>query len=377
MHHLCLVSDQTMPNFLPVLNEALRPECVTLVVTPQKAGQAACLKACLTERGVRVEELPIENATDLTALTDRFVDWIAAHENEDIVLNVTGGTKPMAIAAQEAFRMAGKPVFYVDIATDRVLWVGESAGAPIRLEKTPSMRTAVRLCGLDIEDSAIRSSARQEWLGFADAIAPDIHTWSRALGRLNLLASDAEARGCLSGDDRRLGGAIPPRWQELKDLLCAHRLTAYPDTVEFLGEEERRFCNGVWLEHLVFGWVKREFGLTKEQVRLNVNVVSCMARQSVRNEVDCLVFLHNTFYLLECKTSNLSRHTSEGEGCAVDDTIYKIAQLTRQYGLRAKGAIVSARSVRAVDKRRAGLFGIEIFDDFPTLKERLRKFLRV
>ncbi len=376
MHHLCLVSDQTMPNFLPVLNEALRPESVTLAVTSRMAAKAALLREGLKMRGIPVEELPIGNLSDLDALQGAFVDWVAAHESEDVALNVTGGTKLMAIAAQEAFRMADKPVFYVDIESDRVLWVGEPGRQPLVLTKSPSLKTAVTLCGLAIEDSQIRSSARPEWLAFADAIAEDPRKWANALGRLNLLATEAEIHGNMWGDES-LGGAIPPRWEELKDLLCAHQLTAYPDTVEFLGENERLFCNGGWLEHFVFKSLKETFGLSAEQIRMNVVITAMVDGKPVHNEVDCLIFLRNSFYLLECKTSNLKRARVEGGGVVADAAIYKIAQITRQYGLRAQGAIVSARSVRAEDKRRAQLFGIKIFDNLPTLQENMRKFLRV
>ena len=123
-HQLLLVSAQPMPNFLPILNSELKPEVVTLVVSDKMKDRAGWLKKEIAKHQVAVlPDIEIGNAeTDIAAIQDTLMKW--ADERPDLmdesVLNATGGTKPMAIAAQEVFRMANRPVFYVDVATDMV-----------------------------------------------------------------------------------------------------------------------------------------------------------------------------------------------------------------------------------------------------------------
>ncbi len=124
---LCLVSDQPVLNLLPALDPTLRPERVVLAVSSEMRSQARRLEVALKRHGIPTELLPLENAFDLPDLSNRFIDFLAAHEGIDLALNVTGGTKPMAIAAQEAFRMAGKPVFYVSVQSDRLYWLAEES----------------------------------------------------------------------------------------------------------------------------------------------------------------------------------------------------------------------------------------------------------
>ena len=125
--HLCLVSAQATPNLLPLLDEAWRPHRVVLACSAQMKDAAIALRAVIQTKGggMTVDLLDLPNAYDYAALSDAFLNYLAEHADEDIALNVTGGTKPMAVAAQEVFRSAGKPVFYVNVENDEVLVIGE------------------------------------------------------------------------------------------------------------------------------------------------------------------------------------------------------------------------------------------------------------
>ncbi len=104
--HLCLVSAQATPNLLPVLDEAWRPKKVVLACSAQMKHAAVGLRSVIQAKcpGLGVETLNLPNAYDYTALSDTFLTYLAEHADDNIALNVTGGTKLMAVAAQEVFR---------------------------------------------------------------------------------------------------------------------------------------------------------------------------------------------------------------------------------------------------------------------------------
>ena len=90
------------------------------------AGRAAALESVLRESAVKVTRIALDDEHDLImALEKALLDLAASRDGEDIALNVTGGTKLMALAAQSVAQLAGWRVFYVHVDTDEVIWLGQ------------------------------------------------------------------------------------------------------------------------------------------------------------------------------------------------------------------------------------------------------------
>ncbi len=122
--HLCLVSAQATPNLTPVLNPETAPKRVILLVSQDMRQRADWLEAILRPRGIGVEQWPIDDAWDVEHIQLRVLEFLEREtsllESRDIALNATGGTKPMSIAAYEAFRAYDLPIFYVHPERDRL-----------------------------------------------------------------------------------------------------------------------------------------------------------------------------------------------------------------------------------------------------------------
>ena len=155
MNHVLLVSDQAMPNFLPVLNKDLKPKSVTLAVSSKMQRRAQWLKNEIEKHQVQIlPDIELgENVADVNIVQSVFMKWVDDNKElfENSVLNVTGGTKPMAIAAQETFRMGGRPVVYVDRASDWVSWLGEE-GKNLFLSNQPTLSQFFGLNGIEIKE---------------------------------------------------------------------------------------------------------------------------------------------------------------------------------------------------------------------------------
>jgi hypothetical protein len=100
--HLCLVSAQATPNLTPVLDRALRPRRVILLVSPAMERRAEWLEAVLRRYSVRTDRWPIGDPWDLEHVQTRVLELLEAErasgEAQRIALNATGGTKPMSSA---------------------------------------------------------------------------------------------------------------------------------------------------------------------------------------------------------------------------------------------------------------------------------------
>lgn len=384
-HQMLLVSAQPMPNFLPILNSELKPKAVTLVVSDKMKNRAEWLKKEIAKHQVEIlPDIEIGNAeTDINAIQQSLLEW--ADKNPDLMsgsfLNATGGTKPMAIAAQEVYRMAERHVFYVDVATDKVSWVSGSE-KELKLEKSPTLSQVFGLNGLTLESGDFKSVvANEKWKHFCDEIASSPSDWALALGALNDRASTAVNDFAYARGNREKSEALifqygnyeqaNPKWNEMLEMLHADELISGATASErFVSADAARFCAGIWLEHYVFS-VLKSFGLDKKHALMNAVVVDSKGN---RNELDSIFIHRNTCYVVEDKTKNMKVRGGSSENVA-DQAVYKLSQVTKNLGLRTTGILVSARQVRPVDKERARTYGVEIIDWLPVLKDRLCRIM--
>lgn len=397
MHQVCLVSEQLVPNVLPVLDGGYAIDTVTLVVTPKMARQASVLRDEFTRRNVRV--LPDfelkEDVADLQALKSTFLAWIEEHEDDKaLALNVTGGTKPMAIAAQEAFRLAGKQVFYVDAGTDRLISI-DKVSPSRHLNELADLTTLLRLSmfklkGVMLADEEPLSrelvEEKRRWAGFARALV-DRDGLDQEIATLNYAATQAGEETKKAGNARP-GGATgseldaerfltgrPPRWGEVMGLLFDSGLIASRDRLVFVRPEAREFARGVWLEFLV-GESLRRLGFSGRYARTNVKlwqdgIVPPEGRGGPRNELDAVVAGHNRLYVIECKARNMR------DPQIAAAAIYKLAQLTSiSGGARGQGVLVTYRALKPADRALAEFFGIRLIEGIHGLDEDLRNVLK-
>jgi hypothetical protein len=193
--HFCLVSAQATPNLLPLLDEAWRPRKVVLACSAQMKDAAQALQSVIQTKGsgMVVELLNLPNAYDYAALSDTFLNYLAQHEaehaSESIALNITGGTKLMALAAQEVFRAAGKPVYYVSVETDEVLVIGEKAVSQPLLAKL-KVHEILKAHGYSVTAQPPAQVTR-ELRDLTARIIDHVSSSGRALGMFNALARSA------------------------------------------------------------------------------------------------------------------------------------------------------------------------------------------
>lgn len=122
--HIAIVSDQILACLIPALME--RPDKVVLAASPDmiERGLVKRLANSLKRAGLSYETL--DSAPDVgmrliheyaTILRDRLVE---EHADAEIVLNATGGTKPMMLGFVEVFRGIASRIIYTDTRHRRI-----------------------------------------------------------------------------------------------------------------------------------------------------------------------------------------------------------------------------------------------------------------
>lgn len=358
--HLCLVSAQATPNLTPVFDPAFRPKRVVLAVSRDMEKRARWLSEVLKSHGIGVDTLPIPNPYDLHDCSDVLLSWLAMHENDEVSLNVTGGTKLMAMAAQEAFRTAGRPVFYVSAETDEVVFLDPA----LRNEKfvlSPKLRLRdyLKSHGFTLEYKPQKPNITANLRDLADHLVSSVSRWSGALGMLNALAAEAEKFRQLKtklsteqADSRSLD-------ELLGEFAQAGVLQVNSSEVHFTDEAARTFAKGGWLEFHVYRMVADlapQIGIT--DYAMNIGVLA--PDGTTRNEIDCAFLHRNRLHVVECKAGNLAV-AGNTDGSKGTDALYKLESLGKLGGLRTREMLIDYRGLlSAADKARAAQSSIRV-----------------
>ena len=352
--HILLVSAQAAPNMLPALDPALKPKEAILLVTGKMAARATALEAVLSEAQVKVTKISLDNEHDFSALEEALLNIPTSYNGEDIALNVTGGTKLMALAAQSVARAAGWRVFYVDVDTDEVIWLGK---------ETQRQKLAVQLrlphylkgYGFQLTEGIQRPPAERRHNALMQTLIAQVGSLEAPLGQLNFLAQVAEAKKTLTitlseqqQDSRGLEAL-------LRNFESAGVLAVENGTVRFSSEPDRSFANGGWLEHHVYQTVSNlhgELGLRDKAANLVV-----ADQSSVTNELDVSFLAKNRLFVIECKTARMDQDRAP----KANDTLFKLSEICRRVGgLGTRGMLASYRPLGDAEKKLAKALSIEV-----------------
>lgn len=376
--HVVLVSDQPTPNVAPALDGEYRPSRMILTVSPDKAQQAEWLTQALQDTGIRVETWRIDDAWDIEHIRNRMLDLLAGRPADEILaLNVTGGTKPMAIAAYEVFRANDRPIFYVHPETDYLIWLYHPDKPPSRdLADRIKLPRFLLAHGAKLTSQGSVLGVPEARRKLAEELIGALDGYGGALGVLNWAAHTAEGR--LRSDPLDARAAGDRVLQALLDLFeRAGALERQGDRLVFPDEASRFYANGGWLEDYVYALcldLKKPAGI--QDIARGMEVERAARGGTVPNEIDVAFLANNRLHVVECKTRRFDR-TADGEGKGAD-ALYKLDTLADLLGgLKAKAMLVSYRPLGAHDLQRAADLRIQVCcgADLKCLPARLRKWI--
>lgn len=365
---IMLVSAQAAPNLLAAADAELKPQRAALVTSNVMKSRADALATVLAEMGITVERYSLRNEHDPRSVEADLLDWFAPLEGGDVYLNLTGGTKLMALSALAVAETADWHRFYIDVDTDHVVWLGRDAPATRKLNESVRLRHYLGAYGIEIdgepqrrEPTAGQRAFLQDMLLFYDRYLPALPLLSHALqraeehNRTDVELTESEA------DSRSLADLLDLAHRCGMATLRGTRLVVESETI-------RDFLKGGWLEQHVLDCVatlQGELGVRDRAANLRVR------HGGVVNELDVAFLCRNRLHVVECKTGNLSAD----EGTRANEALFKLAENARRLGgLATRGMLVSFRPLRDTELRLARLLRTEVVHgrDVARFKEKLR-----
>lgn len=360
--HVVLVSDQPTPNLTPALDPELRPKEIVLVTSPDMRRQAHWLSEALRDTGIVTTPWPIGDAWNVEHVRDRMLDLLTERPEQSMALNVTGGTKPMAIAAYEVFRAEGFPIFYVHPETDHLIWMHHPDRPPSRdLADRVKLERFLQAHGVRITSKGDPLGVPEPLRALNHELIQGIDSYQRPLGTLNWAAQTAERT--LVSEPVNAEAWRDRAFQALIGLFeRAGYLRVDGQRLRFPDEDSRFHVNGGWLEAHVWGLclgLKKETGI--QDIARGVEVERQTRGGPVPNELDIALLANNRLRVIECKTRRFE--PAPGSNSKGADALYRLDALTDLLGgLKAKGMLISYRSLGENDLKRAENHRIKVCD---------------
>jgi hypothetical protein len=397
--HFCLVYDPAVANITPVLDDRFHPEEVVILTCPEKIEQAVWLENALNLRHMKIDHCSVSDAWDVAHIRGVVKEFLKNRSsNKPIALNVTGGTKPMTVAAYEAFREANLPIFYVHHENDHLVWMYHPKNlSSLDLFDNIQLPEFLMVHGAELVGTVNRTEIEGQWRALTTELIMQIDTFSTALSVLNMLASKAKKRRRVKFDTHMCNDnpVLLDQFKRLVDLFGKHKennqkiVRLEYGELFFSSEKARAFINGGWLEEHVFGLlqkIKVELDAIKKKnpdenviqdFGRNLNILKWNNGKPVKNELDVALLADNKLHIIECKTKKFD--TVDGVDSHGADVLYKLRTLRDHIGgLQANAMLVSYKPLIDAHLWRAKELGIEICagKDIQKLGARLKKWIQ-
>ena len=379
--HFCLISDQAAPSLLPILDPDFKPKEAVFLVSDKMKSNAEALEKVFKEKSIKVTLVRIENIYDFHEMENCFISLIDQYEGKNIALNVTGGTKLMAIVAQNTFAMGEKPIFYVDSDNNQILFIN-------RDEKGQSIPNKMLNCQIDLKTylsaygmvykSTKSPMASERLIASLEPFIKQYDKYKDDIPLLNSYAAESQKSGFKVDFKHHKVKSFVTLLEELhhKNLLNFDR-----HRIDFRDTVHKDLLNGIWLEEITYKAIENIKSIQDKALSLEVGNSSydqskhqyALKNQGNQNEFDIAFMAKNRLHIIECKTQLMNK---EG-GIKSEEILYKLEALKNYGGLMTKKCLVSYFEVPESVKNRAKELHIEIIQgkDLQRLREKISNWI--
>ncbi len=366
-----LISDQAAPNLLAALDPDLKPEEAVLVTSRKMHKRAQALGSVLREAGIRVETVDLDDEHDFAGVESALLEIASLRDGPSVALNVTGGTKLMALAANSVAETAKWSVFYVDVDTDEIIVLGN--GRPIRrkLSEHLRLRHYLRSYGFEIEGDIEHRGVESRHRDLLRTLIIQVGRMEQALGQLNWLGQACEKKTLCAEllptqlDDHDFNALV-------RNFEEAGVLRVTRNTLQFTSEADLSFACGGWLEQYMYDALTEAHG--ELGIRDKASNLTVVDGSGVKNEIDVAFLARNRLFMIECKTARMDNP----EAPKANQALFKLSEISKRVGgLGARGMLATYRPLRESERRLAEALNIQVIcgAELAQTRERLKRWV--
>ena len=363
--HICLLSAQLLANYLPIKLE--KPDLVFFVSSAftEKAGHTRQFEKMLKGLGINyVKASQLAPTDDFVQLREYFLNLIDEIEQlnaSEITLNITGGTKLMAIAANEILKTKDTRVIYTNTQADKIEIIKDDDSHSVQLPSLLTINEYLEAYGVSPKSY---NNQNQEWIDTVNsrkALTKQLVTYfdkdKKFLGTLNYCVQQAlekipnSTQNILIEPQQKLS-KLKATQCELLEKIESYGLIDFDkeqSCIYFKDVKASEYLGGFWLEEYAY-FTAIDAGI--EEVHCGQAI---QWDKTTRNELDIILMHNNRLLIMECKTRNYDKNKEKD-----NDTIYKLDSVAEDLkGLYGAKWLLSMDSAKEETLKRAKSQGIK------------------
>ncbi|MDH2998913.1 hypothetical protein A1D22_03435 [Pasteurellaceae bacterium LFhippo2] len=367
--HFCLVSAQAAANLLPILDSEFKPKEAIFLVSETMKKEAELLEKAFKAEKVKVTLFPISNEFDFETAENEIFEILTKFkpnteiEDLNIALNLTGGTKVMAIAALNIFTMNGKPAFYVNTDEQSIVLLSQSGRShSIALNPNLNLQNYLLGYGFDIQSQNKMISPSTDL--FSDYFIQNYSKNWTLISKLNGYVRNTHKNIYRFTNEDEV---ITELYNFLYDVAEKKLISFNDELIDFKNKDTATLLGGAWLEHYLYKQIKgldciNDIAMSIEISNPNYNKNKrAFDKDNLgqKNELDIAFIAKEKLHIIECKTVRMNE---KGEEEKDDVIIYKLQALRNELGAKTKACLVSYRPISDSVRNRAKEANIKIIE---------------
>jgi len=305
-----LLSEQTMPNvlFIKEIGEFDKYIFISTEQMKKKKKLDMIIKSTGIDQSKIIPEIIVdENNSD--DIADKLKDMFEG--GEEIVVNLTGGTKMMSIGAYNFFKERGAKIYYIPIGNNYIQIHPYLKNRSFSIKYRANVEEYLSAYGIEIKT---KSEKRNNLVFEQDKTLKIFNKFINNKIDSNILELLRKKR-------------------KDKKVILDENLKQFLNNLDFselteLQQKQTEYFTGGWFEEYVYFLVKKHKNIKDTYINLNIQI----EKNKTPNELD-VVFMHeNSLYVIECKTA-----LQDDDRSLLNETLYKLSALSKNFGLKVKG----------------------------------------
>ena len=341
-----LVSDQVIPNVLFIKEmDRIKTDVQMYLFISTELMEKKEKTGCII-RGSHVDksknktiEVVEDSIEDINSRLTEFAKELS--DEDDMIVNLTGGTKIMSIGVYNFFKERNANIYYLPIGKNTYKQIFPSLTENEHpLEFRISLKDYLTSYGINIISTHINNTLKPKeytekfFRNFLDNKF-DIKVIDKLRGKRNKNTPIDE-----------------------ETMTFIEKFDFHTEENDFLNGEEIKYLTGGWFEEYTYNLINEKLQLNKNELGLDIQI----SHEDTPNQFDVMFVYENTLYVVECKTS-LSKDM-------LIRTLYKLSALKKNYGLSVKSYVFTLdKKLRSLSgdikedyANRASLLGIRLID---------------
>ncbi|MBN2007619.1 MAG: DUF1887 family protein [Anaerolineae bacterium] len=305
---IALVSDQRMQNIIPLLQKGSAYDELVLVMSKERqTGEPLpkYRKAAKDLTSVLHKHLTVRTSNDfvdpygIESVRCTISNLIRQCTNpSDVVVNISGGTKPMAIGAMRAAQTAGISCIYVDTEDNETLWLKPDDSTISEKTQIANLNVSlyIRAYGERVTDSKTITNVEETQKIWATIIG-DQHKVIYRKVIVPMMTAIKQSREQKAGFPI-VCRVIPTKNQiQIIEQLAQADLWIWNPISQHISitEPSAKFLYGTWVE--IYAALQLQKSRAFDDIKLNIKL------EGIEGEIDIAAVSNGKLVLVECKSN--------------------------------------------------------------------------